>query len=74
MVDPRVGARCAIRDKRAAGAERYHWTVTVVGEPDPVAAGRAGQVAEARSQAEAALADYAAAWREIPRDGGIDHG
>jgi hypothetical protein len=42
MVDPRSGARCAIRDTRAAGDERYYWTVTVIGEPDPVAAGRSG--------------------------------
>jgi hypothetical protein len=35
MVDPRSGTRCAIRDTRAAGAERYYWTVTVFGEPDP---------------------------------------
>jgi hypothetical protein len=35
VVDPRSGTRCAIRDTRAAGAERYYWTVTVFGEPDP---------------------------------------
>jgi hypothetical protein len=33
-----------------------------------VAAGRTGEVGEARSQAETALAGYAAAWREMPRD------
>src|SRR5215469_13752778 len=55
MVDPRSGARCAIRDTRAAGAERYHWTVAVIGERNPVAAGRAGDIAAARSQAESAL-------------------
>jgi hypothetical protein len=53
MVDPQSGARCAIRETRGPGAERYHWTVTVVGEPDP---GRTGELAEAHSQAEAALA------------------
>jgi hypothetical protein len=52
MVDPESGAGCAIRDTRSAGAERCHWTVTVVGKPGPVAAGRAGDAAEARSQAE----------------------
>jgi hypothetical protein len=56
MVDPGCGARCAIRDTRVAGGERYHWTVTVVGEPAPVASGRTGELAEARSQAEEALA------------------
>jgi hypothetical protein len=60
MVDPACGARCAIRDTRGPGAARYHWTVTVVGEPDPVASGRAEQPAEARSQAEAALAGHCA--------------
>jgi hypothetical protein len=74
MVDPESGARCAIRDTRAAGAERYHWTVTVVGKPGQVTAGRAGELAEARSQAEAASASYPAAWREIPRDKRGDHG
>jgi hypothetical protein len=39
--------------------ERYHWTVTVVGEPAPVAAGRAGEPVEARSCAEEALHAYA---------------
>jgi hypothetical protein len=56
MVDPERGARCAIRDTGAAGPERYHWTVTVFGETEPVAAGRAGELGEARSQVEAALA------------------
>ena len=56
MVHPQSGARCAIRDTRKDGGERYHWTVSVVGEPDPVAAGRAGEIGEARSRAEEALA------------------
>jgi hypothetical protein len=74
MVDPPSGARCAIRDTRAAGEERYHWTVAVVGEPELVAAGRSAELAEARSQAEAALAGYTAAWREMPRDRSGDDG
>src|SRR3984893_19001478 len=48
MVDPGCGARCAIRDTGAPGPGRYHWTVTAFGEPDPVAAGRTGKLAEAR--------------------------
>jgi len=40
MVDPGCGARCAIRDTGAAGADRYYWTIAAVGEFDPVAAGR----------------------------------
>ena len=49
MVDPGRGARCAIRDTGAPGEVRYHWTVTVFGGTDPVAAGRTGELGEARS-------------------------
>jgi len=55
MVDPDCGARCAIRDIGAPGAGHSHWTVTVFGEPDPVAAGRAEDLVDARTAAEAAL-------------------
>ena len=57
MVDPERGARCAIRDTGAPGEGRYHWTVTVFGETDPVA-GRTGELGKARSQAEGALLAY----------------
>ena len=53
MVD--LGSRCAIRDTEPPGEGRYHWTVTVLGEPDPVAAGRTAELAEARSRADEAL-------------------
>jgi hypothetical protein len=56
MVDPERGVRCAIRDTGAVGPDRYHWTVAVFGEPEPMAAGRSGELGEARSQVEAALA------------------
>jgi hypothetical protein len=68
MVDPESGAQCAIRDSRTPVAERYLWTLTVFGYHQ-LAAGRTGEIAEARSRAEAALASYAAALREMPRDG-----
>jgi len=55
MVDPGCGARCAIRDTGATGSDRYRWTVTVFGETGPVAAGRTGELGQARSQAETAL-------------------
>jgi hypothetical protein len=58
MVDPQSGARCAVRETRAQGAERYHWTVAVVGMPDLIATGRTSDVAAARSEAEAALGAY----------------
>ncbi len=48
MVDPGCGARCAIRDIGAPGERCYHWTVTVFGETDPVAAGRIGEIEETR--------------------------
>jgi hypothetical protein len=57
FVDPESGARCAVRDTGALGAERYFWMVSAFGNHQ-VAAGRTGEVAEARSQAEATLAAY----------------
>jgi hypothetical protein len=53
MIDLESGARCAIRDSRRSGAERYLWTLTVFGYHQ-LAEGRTGQLAEARSRAEAA--------------------
>jgi len=44
LVDPRSGARCAIRDTAASGAARYYWTVNVFGD-HRVAAGRMGRLA-----------------------------
>jgi hypothetical protein len=55
MVDPERGLRCAIRDTGATGSGRYHWTVTVFGDTDPVASGRTGELGEARALAEVAL-------------------
>ena len=65
MVDRRSDARCAIQDTRAAGDERYYWTVTVISEPDPAAAGRTGDVGVARSLAELALGAYVANRSEL---------
>jgi hypothetical protein len=50
MVDPGRGTRCAIRDTGAPGEGRYHWTVTLFGEPDPIASGLAGGLGEARAE------------------------
>ena len=58
MVDPERGVRCAIRDTGVA-ADRYHWNVTVFGDIDAVASGRARELGEARLQAEEALLAYA---------------
>ena len=65
LIDPESGARCAIRDSRRSGTERYLWTLTVFGYHQ-LAEGRTGELAEARSRAEAALAGYAA----LRSDGG----
>ena len=65
MVEPECGARCAIRDTGAARLDRYYWTIAVFGDHQ-VAAGRTGELSEARLQAETALAAYMAAWRELP--------
>jgi len=72
MVDPGSAARAAIRDTRAKGAERYYWTVTVIGETEPVATGRSEGLIEARSQAEKALSDYLAGGGLLKRSEFID--
>jgi hypothetical protein len=69
MVDPRSGVRCAIRDMRSAGAERYCRTVTVFGEPDPAAAGRTAELQAARFEVETALAAYAGDLHEMSTGG-----
>jgi hypothetical protein len=58
MVSPERSARCAVRDTRAPGADRFLWTVAVLGQLNPVAEGRAKDRAEARSLAEAAVAAH----------------
>lgn len=57
------GARCTIRDTGTPGVGRYLWTVSVFGEHQ-LAAGRTGELAEARTQAEMSLAGYMAAQRD----------
>jgi len=62
FIDPDSGARCAVRDTGAIGAERYYWTVSAFGERQ-VAEGRTEELTEARAQAEAASIEYIADWR-----------
>jgi hypothetical protein len=64
MVSPERSVRCAVRDTRAPGPDRFCWTVAILGQLDPVAKGRAKSRAEARLLAEAALAAYFADWDE----------
>jgi hypothetical protein len=63
IVDPASGARGIVRDTRADGAYRFHWSVIPAEEPLPIAAGRTGGLARARSIAEQALRAYAADFR-----------
>jgi hypothetical protein len=59
MVDPTSGARGIIREACADGAYRFHWSVIPSEESLPIAAGRTGGLARARSIAEEALRVYA---------------
>jgi len=72
MVSPEHSARCAVRDTRASGANRFRWTVAVLGQLAPVAEGRAKNRAEARLLAEAALSAHATDWREQSGGGSGD--
>lgn len=60
LVDPVSGARGIIRDTGADGAYRFHWSVVPSEESLPIAAGRTGGLAWARSIVEEALRAYAA--------------
>jgi len=67
MVSPERSVRCAVRDTRAPGEDRFRWTVAVLGQVEPVAEGRAQNRAEARSLAEVAIAAYFADCVEVRR-------
>jgi hypothetical protein len=62
MVDPASRARGIIRDTCADGAYRFHWSVLPSEESLPIAAGRTGGLARARSIADEALHAYAHDW------------
>ena len=65
MFDPPSGARAVIRDTCADGAYRFHWSVIPSEESLPIAAGRTGGLARARSIAEEALSAYTEDWRGL---------
>ena len=73
MVSPDCSVRGGVRDTRAPGADRFRWTVAVLGQLDPIAEGRAENRVEARSLAEAAVAAYFAG-RAEPSGGGSVRG
>jgi hypothetical protein len=60
IIDPISGARGIVRDTCADGAYRFHWSVIPTDESLPIAAGRTGGLAWARSIVEEALRAYAA--------------
>ena len=64
--------RCAIRDTGANGTDRFHWTVTVLGQPHPVAAGRTADLALARSLTALAFRGYVDDWRRLSEGQGDD--
>jgi hypothetical protein len=68
MVDPTSGARGIIRDTYADGAYRFHWSVIPSEESLPIAAGRTGGLARARSITREALRAYAEDWRGVLGD------
>jgi hypothetical protein len=59
LVDPDCGARSIIRDTGECGVRRFHWYVIPLGRYHPIAEGRTGELARARSVAEMALRAYA---------------
>jgi hypothetical protein len=59
LVDPDYGARGVIRDTQACGMRRFHWYVIPPGHYHPIAEGRTGELARARSVAELALQAFA---------------
>jgi hypothetical protein len=73
FVDPQSGARIAIRDTGPDGTGRFLWTVMVFDEHQ-IAEGRAAAAAEARLQAEAALATYVGPSPDAQSLGDARHG
>ncbi len=59
IVDPASGARGIIRDTCADGAYRFHWSIIPAEKSLPIAAGRTGGLARARSMVEEALRAFA---------------
>ena len=69
IVDPASGGRGVIRDTRADGAYRFHWSIIPTEESLPIAAGRTGELARARSLAEVALRACVEDWRDQGQGG-----
>jgi hypothetical protein len=64
LVDPECQVRGIIRDTRARGADRFHWSVFAPDQSHTVAAGHTGRIARGRWLAETALRAFVEDWRE----------
>jgi hypothetical protein len=64
LVDPECQARGIIRDTRARGADRFHWSVLPADQSHSLAAGHTGKIARGRWLAEMALRAFVEDWRE----------
>jgi hypothetical protein len=64
LVDPECQARGIIRDTRAHGADRFHWSVLAPDQSHTVAAGHTGKIARGRRLVETALRAFIEDWRE----------
>ena len=64
LVDPECQARGIIRDTRARGADRFHWSVLDPDQSHTVATGHTGRITRGRALAEAALSVFVYDWRE----------
>ena len=64
LIDPECPARGIIRDTRARGADRFHWSILDPDQSHTVASGHTGRIKRGRSLAEAALRTFVEDWRE----------
>jgi hypothetical protein len=72
LVDPECQARGIIRDTRARGADRFHWSVLAPDQSHTVASGHTGRIVRARPLAEMALRAFVDDWRELSAEQGGD--
>jgi hypothetical protein len=64
LVDPEYQARGIIRDTRARGADRFHWSILAPDQSHTVASVLTGRIARGRMLAEIALSAFVEDWRE----------
>jgi hypothetical protein len=64
LVDPECQARGIIRDTRARGADRFHWSIQAPDRSHMVTSGHTGRIARGRWLAETVLRAFVEDWRE----------